>query len=92
MTQSGLWHSPHWPNGSHRGHANWVRRILGPVVEHRNPLTRGKHEFWDIDRVGKRVFAQWLVSVMITVWTNRYLPNSIYEHTALDFSGDARLK
>ena len=25
-------------------------------------------------------------------WTNRYLPNSIYEYTALDFSGDARLK
>src|SRR6476661_10102579 len=53
---------------------DWVRQrdrrsegILGPVVQHRNPLTRGKHEFWDIDGVGKRVLAQWLVSVMITV-------------------------
>src|SRR6476469_269844 len=48
-------------------HTDWVRRILGPVVEHRNPLARGKYEFWDIDRAGKRVFAQWLVSVVITV-------------------------
>src|SRR6476661_326590 len=53
---------------------DWVRQrdrrsegILGPVVEHRNPLARGKYEFWDIDGVGKRVLAQWLVSVVITV-------------------------
>ena len=51
----------HWPRGSHRGHTDWGRRILGPVVEHRNLLTRGKHEFGNIDRVGKRVLAQWLV-------------------------------
>src|SRR6478736_9788288 len=64
----------HWHRGSHRGHMDWVRQrdrrsegILGPVVQHRNPLTRGKYEFWDIDRVGKRVLAQWLVSVVITV-------------------------
>src|SRR5262245_1289655 len=58
------------------GHTNWVRQRegrtegilgLGPVVKHCNPLTRCKHELRDIDRVGKRVLAQRLISVMITV-------------------------